>query len=281
MAYLIYLVLLLVKLFGSHFAHGQLVVPPVNIGPSYATCLEVKEIVELIRNNISNILVHIIPECGDGLWHRVAYLNMSDPSQQCPSAWRKYDVNGVRACGRPATNSRSCSAILYPTNQQYSRVCGRVIGYQVGTPDSFSNAFLPMVSLEQGYVDGISITYGQPRHHIWSYAAGFNQSRCPCSLQAGSTISLDPPNFIGNDYYCESGNPATTYSLTMFYPSDPLWDGEQCEGTCCSGTGSKSPPWFRVQLPTHTTDGIEVRICADEGTENEDISVKLLEIFVQ
>ena len=67
----------------------------------------------------------------------------------------------------------------------------------------------------------------------------------------------------------------------MFYQSDPLWDGEQCEGTCCSGTGSKSPPWFRVQLPTHTTDGIEVRICADEGTENEDISVKLLEIFVQ
>ena len=42
-----------------------------------------------------------------------------------------------------------------------------------------------------------------------------------------------------------------TNSLTVTVPlfsNDPLWDGEQCEGTCCSGT--KSPPWFNVQLPT-------------------------------
>ena len=32
----------------------------------------------------------IVSRCGDGPWHRVAYLNMSDPSQQCPSAWREY-----------------------------------------------------------------------------------------------------------------------------------------------------------------------------------------------
>ena len=73
-----------------------------------------------------------------------------------------------------------------------------------------------------------------------------------------------------------------TNSLTVTVPlfsNDPLWDGEQCEGTCCSGT--KSPPWFSVQLPTHTTDRIEVRICADEGTDNEDSPVELLEIYVQ
>ena len=49
--------------------------------------------------------------------------------------------------------------------------------------------------------------------------------------------------------------------------------------TCCSGT--KSPPWFSVQLPTRTIDGIEVRICGDESTSNEDITIELLEIFVQ
>ena len=76
MAYLNCLVLV-VGMFGlSHFAHGQLVVPPVNIRPSYASCLEVKEIVELIRSTISNILgnydIHVVPKCGDGLWYRVA-----------------------------------------------------------------------------------------------------------------------------------------------------------------------------------------------------------------
>ena len=39
--------------------------------------------------------------CGPGLWWQVASLNMSDPLQQCPSAWREYNTSGVRACGRP------------------------------------------------------------------------------------------------------------------------------------------------------------------------------------
>jgi hypothetical protein len=38
--------------------------------------------------------------CGPGQWYRVAYLNMSDPTQQCPPSLRLYSANGVRACGR-------------------------------------------------------------------------------------------------------------------------------------------------------------------------------------
>ena len=60
---------------------------------------------------------------------------------------------------------------------------------------------------------------------------------------------------------------------------DRLWDGEQCEGTCCSGT--MSPPWFSVWLFSHTTDRIEVRFCADEITSNENVLIELLEIYVQ
>ena len=36
--------------------------------------------------------------CGRGHWYRVAYLNMSNPNEQCPSAWREYNMSGVRAC---------------------------------------------------------------------------------------------------------------------------------------------------------------------------------------
>ena len=46
------------------------------------------------------------------------------------------------------------------------------------------------------------------------------------------------------------------FERRKLYSSDPLWDGHQCEGTCCTGT--KSPSWFSVQLPALTTDIIEV-----------------------
>ena len=87
------------------------------------------------------------------------------------------------------------------------------------------------------------------------------------------------PQLIGDNYYCESGNPSNIRSSNKFFSNDPLWDGQQCEGTCCTGTNS--PPWFSVQLLATTTDAIEVGICLDQRTDNEDTPVELIEIYVQ
>jgi hypothetical protein len=157
----------------------------------------------------------------------------------------------------------------------YSRVCGRVIGYQFGTPD----AFLQYANNSNIDFDGVNITHGPQRDHIWSYVAGVtenetNPGNCPCSPFPG-TKPLPPS--IGNQYYCESAVP--TVVIHSFQEDDPLWDGQQCEGTCC--TGINSPPWFSVQLPAPTTDEIEVSICGDESTNNEDSPIELLEIYVQ
>ena len=263
-------------------ALSQLTVPLID-ARGYNTCPvaeQHKNILQQIRTTITDTLRKLlIPQCGDGLWLQVAYLNMIDPSQQCPPAWREYNTSGVRACGRPVSQNGSRPANFYTINKQYSSVCGRIVGYQVGSPDGFKQFYTN--SLDQGYMDGVSITYGYPRHHIWTYVGSVydthpihHSGSCPCS----STPGAGPPEFIGNNYYCESGNSNETW-YEMLYSSDRLWDGEQCEGTCCSGT--KSPPWFSVQLPTHTSDRIEVRICGDESTNNEDILIELLEIFVQ
>ena len=287
MTYLSDLVLLLILL--EHpLVHGRfLAVPTVNLVPNYrANCPEIEEILRQIRRNISDCLSELfstsVPECGNGLWYRVAYLNMTDPSQQCSPAWREYNTSGVRACGRPVSSSESCPATLYSINRQYSRVCGRVIGYQVESPDGFFQ-FHAVHGLNRAFMDGISITYGDPRHHIWSYVAGAYENRightisnCPCSSAPGFGPRT---SIVGSNFYCESGNPTDSFPAVRIFTSDRLWDGEQCEGTCCSGT--KSPPWFSVQLPTQTSDRIEVRICADESTSNEDVLIELLEIFVQ
>ena len=227
-----------------------------------------------INDIISTLQLHFY--CGAGQWNRIAYLNVSDPSQQCPSDWREVTTNGVRACGRLAASTASCPGTFYSASSMYQRVCGRVIGYQENSPDGFNTPR----TINDAYIDGVSITYGQPRNHIWSYVAGMTErssihtiSNCPCSTVAG----IGAQSFVGDNYYCESGNPTDTYR--SFRIADKLWDGKQCEGTCC--TDPKSPPWFSVHLPNLTTENIEVRICGDEASENEDTPIELLEIYVQ
>ena len=140
----------------------------------------------------------------------------------------------------------------------------------------------PPSGLDDVYIDGVSVTHGNPRSHIWTFAAGVTEGTyvygarpdCPCS-RPGATQA---PGYIGNNYYCESGNSANRGILGYLYSSDPLWDGLQCEGQCC-GNG-KSPPWFSIQLSNPTMDDIEVRICGDESTYNEDTPIGLIEIYV-
>ena len=113
------------------------------------------------QNNISQTLVQLDDrvndfistqfspsQCGAGLWWQVAYLNMTEPSQQCPSAWREYKTSGVRACGRPESSTGSCAAVIYFPNRQYSRVCGRIIGYQVESTDAFEKYIIIMKMVE-------------------------------------------------------------------------------------------------------------------------------------
>ena len=221
----------------------------------------------------------MLPQCGEGIWYRVAYLNMSDPSQQCPSAWREYNANQFRACGRPVSSGASCPSQIFSISCQYSKVCGRVIGIQVASPDAFYHG--RGLDINMGYIDGVSITHGSPRHHIWSYVGSYSEvatyfDACPCDY-FGAT---QPQSFVGNNYYCESGNPTLNWQGRAF-PNDKLWDGEQCshEGRCCTGTNT--PPWFNVNLGSPTSDNIEVRIMGSESTDNEDTPIELLEIYVQ
>ena len=213
--------------------------------------------------------------CGAGEWIRVAYLNMKDPSQTCPSAWRENTTNGVRVCGRPPSSDDMCHGTFYSTGRTYTKVCGRVIGYQIGHPDAFHSG-----SINSPYVEGVSITRGSPRAHIWTYAADTSEISTVCPCDSGS--SNNPPSFVSNNYYCESGNKNSSSINYFLYADDPLWDGKDCstEGTCCSGINGQFPPWFTVTLNVPTNDNIEVRICADFDT-SEDTPIELLEIYIQ
>ena len=103
---------------------------------------------------------------------------------------------------------------------------------------------------------------------------------CPCNN--GSTHQVQ--SFVGSHYFCESGNPTNTWSYFIFYTSDPLWDGQRCvvnnEAPCCNAT--LGLPWFhRDYGNTTTTDYLELRVCGDQGTGDEDVPVSYYEIYVK
>ena len=245
-----------------------------------AAIQSISTLIRTIMDSTPNLAISL--HCGTGRWYRVAHLNMSNSSQQCPSAWGEYSNSGVRACRRPHSPHGSCSATLYPTSRQYSRVCGRIVGYQIGSTDAFGNHAVGQ-TIDSYYVYGVSVTHGAPRNHIWTLASGLTEGQfvaygydCPC-INPSHSGNVPPPSFVEDNYYCESGNPTNTYT-SQLYSADPLWDGQQCEGECCSN--GKSPPWFSVELPNPTTDDIEVRICNPQGG-GDDVAIQLLELYVQ
>ena len=235
-----------------------------------------------VNGHTRHVYCYMETLCGKGGgWRRIASLNMTDPNEKCPTQFRYYSSGGVRACGRPVTNSGSCVGITFPSRDiKYSQVCGKVIGYQVGVTDG---AFRHQTggTINSPYIDGISLTHGNPRKHIWTFICGTtgsgSENRCPCGTTGERTI----PSFIGSNYYCEAGYEGGGLVHGFQYSSDPLWDGKGCgssETNCCQRT---LIPWFYRSIAHSTTDFIEMRICCDEGTNDEDVPVGEYEIYVK
>ena len=243
---------------------------------------------ERLRNEVDIATLRLLREsvvpllqgysCGGSTgWRRVAYLDMADPSLQCPSAWREI-TTPHRVCGRRST-SASCEGVTYTTgSEHYDHVCGRIIGYQVGPPSTFRGS---NISINDFYFEGVSLTHGFPRQHIWTFSAGADEQSFTCPCVNGSTAQNRIPSFVGQNYFCESGLTRWNGTTGIFWPDgDPLWDGQGCGPTssCCT---FNSPPWFNVQLSSPTTDNIEVRICATNGFQIEDTPIEHIELYVK
>ena len=223
--------------------------------------------------------------CGSGEWYRVANLDITNSSQQCPSAWMEYNSGGVRACERIQNVAGGCEGTTFTTDRSYNKICGRATGYQIGGSAAFG--WTTEQTVDSYYLYGLSLTRGSPRKHVWTFATGITEGdhsradwHCPCT-DPTNPDNEEIPSFVGDNYFCESGNPTATYISNNLYSGDPLWDGEQCEneGVCCSN--ENSPPWFRVTLPSPTSDDIEARLCIPPNSSGEEVLLQKLEIYIQ
>ena len=220
------------------------------------------------------------PHCGISSpnWRRVAYIDTTHGPGQCPSGLVEHvnSTTNQRACGR--STDVGCSSVTYPTGGSYTNICGRVRGYQFNSANAFDGS--RGNSINDPHVDGISITRGNPRQHVWTYVAYWYEgipSDCPCDQTNTSDYSR-VPSFVGRDFYCETPF-ATRGGTERIAWENPLWDGagSACGtgGQCCATFG-----WFNKTVSPSTSDHIEVRWCADQDRSNEDVLTELVEIWV-
>ena len=209
-------------------------------------------------------------------WARVGFLNLSDSTVDCPSRFQEQtSTNGVRYCRRVEASS-GCEEHIFQTNGlNFGRLCGRVTGIQIGTVDGFAPERLD--DINNPYIDGVSLTYGNPRQHIWTFAGYYSAiyPECPCS-NGSMRIPFD---FIDQNYFCESGTNTDDFSETIVFDEDLLWDGKMCTNTeipCCNGA-----PWFYRSLEATISENISFRLCSDQERMDEDMGFTLVEIYVQ
>ena len=218
--------------------------------------------------------------CGGvtGGWVRVAYLDKTNSSQNgmCPSGLTQHTSFMVRTCRRNDTSAGCSSVRLTSRELSYSKVCGRITALTEGAPDGFMRTDDADMYINGTYVDGVSLTHGAPRQHIWTFAVtSSDTSRCSCNNS--NTAGTPPPEYVGNDYFCDTRLRGSGVDKDLV-----LWQGTDCTSSnaCCS---FNNPPWFYKQLSQPTTDDIEMRVCRDEdcGAINEDIYIQIAEVYIQ
>ena len=102
---------------------------------------------------------------------------------------------------------------------------------------------------------------------IYTTAAVKQYSKVCGMIRANHPGAPQPPAFVGNDYFCDTGSSGVLE--LKFYGDNPLWDGACCgsQSTCCS---LNTPP--QAAAIHSTTDDIEMRLCRSESGNNaEDI----------
>ena len=221
-------------------------------------------------------------------WTRVAFVNMSEPGSSCPSGLVQYDnIFDTSLCWITEQTAKCSSTFFFTYGLNYTKVCGRVRGYQYGYPIGFyyyiinANDFDPQIK-----TFGATFTYSNnPRKHIWTYAGGHGEqgtssSHCPCNN--GSQYMNYTIPFVSNDYYCESGR-GVDENGHILYSNDPLWDGQDCHGpeaTCCT---SPKMPWFVKTLNETVNDDIELSVCGS-GRVNFNVHgtpIDLIELYIK
>ena len=186
-------------------------------------------------------------KCG---WTRVAQFDTSQ-GDPCPSGWTLITTPGANpknVCRSGSANT--CHSTIFTTNTSFYKICGQVRGYQKGNTNAFADVGDAGDSIDVAYVDGVSITLGRPRKHVWTYAIGILKMliiTVLVLLEEGEITHLHLLH--GDHYYYESGDTGGD-DVDAYYTTDPVWDGLVCSDSV-NRCANPDMPWFFDSLLQH------------------------------
>ena len=205
-----------------------------------------------------------------GQWRRVAYLDTNQTNIECPGNLQA--TTNPPSC-RISGSSPTCSSVFFSSGcLPFSQVCGRIHGRYSGAPDAFDTftGVRPGIpTIDDNYVDGVSLSYGMnPRNHVWTLAATIlqNTRRVGCA-----SCDYLVPDFVGSDYSCQIVPDCSGLSDDSTCRLVEIWN----DNNLCNGDNI-----FYRNLTQTTTENLEMRLCRDQATSDEDISISFIEIFV-
>ncbi|OLP83182.1 putative serine/threonine-protein kinase-like protein CCR3 [Symbiodinium microadriaticum] len=220
----------------------------------------------------------LLPDCRGG---NVLVLNV-DPqgAGACPASWQiTTGTAGNQVCVRSAFPSSSTvvdtsTAMKQAGNVKGRRIYDRIFGtakiYQKGSTDAFETGVRDSSGIDSSdYVDGMSVTIGSPRLHIFTLALGTSYDTalgtggmCPCdAVTQSAQCGGDPvPGFLsGEAVSCDSG--------TL--------------GTASLAWGSRLVQTAFDVAVSVTSAHLEVRLMSDAVSTNEDVGVLELLVYVE
>ena len=169
--------------------------------------------VRVSNGSTKRVYCDLTRSCGNiaGRWMRVTKLDMTNRNHHCPGnlSEKIYNGSSMRTCVRMTSLSGGYTSVTFSTNNDanYTSVCGRVIAYQYGNTEAFDEYFSPRHLVD---VDGVILTHGDQRRHIWTFAAARAENArsssysCPCTNPSLNTSRV--PVYVENDYFCDTGN---------------------------------------------------------------------------
>ena len=253
--------------------------------PSGGMCdLSTEERIEVLRRiqnavPVANAGGVSVPQCGPGPWLQIADFDIATTTPECPPEWPLF-TGPPDGCRRPVVPGGCSTATFSTGGVEYNKVCGRIIADASGNGDA--NAFGlngAATTVVDGIrlVDGVTIThFSSPIQHIWTLAAStFDTSdtvMCPCSIPGLTSSAV---TFAGQNYFCD-----TTLSgakLLWNGMCSPPITGDPDLEACCN---FNQPPYFSMTVARTNVD-VEAHLCRNQGRNNEDILVQIIELYVQ
>ena len=120
----------------------------------------------------------------------------------------------------------------------------------------------------------MSITHGDPRNHVWTYAAAYG-TNSPYTCPEIGSAETKQPEFVGKNYICVVADQLVPQSANKLYDIPLFTTVGNCVGDC------PDELTFCVTLHQATSDDLEVRICTDQSKSDEDVFIKSYDFYVQ